>query len=327
LGLFATLSRWRTSRWEHCSAPWALSQNVRSVNPGLVESTAQRLTHALLEKGFEVNRGYFKLWEVDDCPYTFDKLGLCFGNNPAAHYVTFGVPPWPDESVIQEIRSVWTPSPPGYEDLFRLDPREAIIILAQMPPPARYFSEQSFVFTREGAYDTNAYQKLVDDANVPDFAPHIFFRTVPLPENIPQRILLFSSLSHAINNVVIEKQSEKAFDQMRHFIITPDQVMDHKVRDIFKGISVRDEDIFTEHIPSNLKIGLSRDSDDFVTLIRYARRRSARNAVIYLEKKPAACRPACQAHRSHCSTLCSLHRRTARTQDGFRRIHAPARSV
>ena len=172
--------------------------------------------------------------------------------------------------MIQEIRSVWTPSPPGYEDVFRLDPSEAIVILAQMPPPARYFSEQSFVFTREGAYDTNAYQKLVDDPNVPDFAPHVFFRTVPLPENIPQRILLFSSLSNPVNNVVIERQSEKAFDQMRYFIITPDQLIDQKVRDIFKGISVRDEDIFTEHIPSNLNIGLSRDSDDFVTLIRYA---------------------------------------------------------
>jgi hypothetical protein len=172
--------------------------------------------------------------------------------------------------VIQEIRSVWTPSPPGYEDLFRLDPREAIIILAQMPSPARYFSEQSFVFTRQGAYDSEAYQRFISDPDVPDFARPIFFRTVPLPENIPQRILLFSSLSDTINNVVIERKSGKAFDQMRHFIITPDQVMDQKVRDIFKGISVRDENIFTEQIPSNLKIGLSRDSDDFVTLFRYA---------------------------------------------------------
>lgn len=73
----------------------ALSQTAIWINkvPGPVENTAQQLTHKLQQQGFEVNRGYFKLWTVDACPYTFDRVGLCFGNNPAAPYVTFSVPP------------------------------------------------------------------------------------------------------------------------------------------------------------------------------------------------------------------------------------------
>lgn len=193
---------------------------------------------------------------------------MCFGNNPAAPYVTFSVPPWPGEFVDQ-ISSVWGPSRPGYNDVFRLDPREAIIILAQMPPPARYFSEQSFVFTREGTYDTNSdtYKNIANDPDIPDFILPIFFRQVP---TMTERVQLFASLSNPINNVVIERQSHQAFDQIRYFIVTPDNFMNKSVREAFAGISVEDEDIFTESIPAVMRLGLGEASDDFTTLIRYA---------------------------------------------------------
>lgn len=210
-------------------APLALAQNVRSLNkvPGHIESTAQRLTHALQKQGVQVSRGYVKLWASTDCEYTFDKLGLCFGNNPAAPYIVPTLPKWPDEDVIPQIATVWKPSPPGYLDLFRLDPREAIVVLAQMPPPARYFAEQSYVFTRQGTYDTGSrtYQTLAfltATGKIPDFIMPLFFRQVP---GVPDRIFLFASLSNPINNVVIEDQAGTAFDQMRYFIITPDDFM------------------------------------------------------------------------------------------------------
>ncbi len=248
----------------------ALSQTAIWINkvPGPVENTAQQLTHKLQQQGFEVNRGYFKLWTVDACPYTFDRVGLCFGNNPAAPYVTFSVPSWPGEFV-DRISSVWGPSQPGYNDVFRLDPREAIIILAQMPPPARYFSEQSFVFTREGTYDKNSdtYKNIANDPDIPDFILPIFFRQVP---KMTERVQLFASLSNAINNVVIERQSHQAFDQVRYFIVTPDDFMNKSVREAFAGISVKDEDIFTEPIPAVMRLGLGEAADDFTTLIRYA---------------------------------------------------------
>jgi hypothetical protein len=261
-------------------APLASAQSVRSINkvPGRIESTAQRLTHALQNQGLEVSRGYVKLWTSSDCEYTFTRLGLCFGNNPAAPYVAVTVPQWPDEDAIPEIATVWGSSPAGYEDLFRFDPREAIVILAQMPPPALYFSEQSFVFTREGTYNTSSQTyidiiNLTEQGALPDFVPGLFFRQVP---DVSDRVFLFSSLSNPINNVVMENRAEKereagtVFNQPRYFIITPDKFMDNAVRKAFASVSVEDEDIFTEHIPSYLRVGLSKSSDDFVTLFRYA---------------------------------------------------------
>ena len=252
-------------------APWMLSQNVRSFNkvPGKIESTAQRLTHALLKQGFEVNRGYFKVWSIEQCQYTFDIVGLCFGNNPAAPYITVAVPPWSDEYVYPQISSVLGPSQPGYDDIFRLDRHEAIIILAQMPPPARFFSEQSWVFTRQGTFDANSttYQEIASDPAASRLVS-IFFRTIP---GIPERVLSFSSLSNPVNNAVIQNQSGAAFDQQRYFIITPDDFVNQAVRKAFAGISVADQDIFTEPIPSSeANLGLDPAADDFVTLFRYA---------------------------------------------------------
>lgn len=39
--------------------------------PGRVESTARRLANGLRQQGYEVARGYFKLYTQDDCQYTY----------------------------------------------------------------------------------------------------------------------------------------------------------------------------------------------------------------------------------------------------------------
>jgi len=245
----------------------ARGDSVMSINkvPGQVESKARRLMHDLMKQGFEVSRGYFKLWSIEDCQYTIDKMGLCFGNNPAAPYITFAVPPWPGEFVDSK-SNLWGPSVPGYIDVYRFDPREAIVILGHLPPPAAYFAEQTYLFTRQGVFSTDStrykeiYEKFGAFANV-------FFSTVP---DNPDRIVAFSSLSNPNNNVVIERQSEAAFDRIRHFIITPDRFMEQAVREAFAGISVTDKDIFSEPVPSDMKVGLDEASDNFSTFLRYA---------------------------------------------------------
>ena len=263
--------------------PWAISQSVTPVNPGQVERTAQRLTKLLRARGFEVKQGYAKLWTIDQCQYTVDRMGMCFGNNPAAPYVVPTVPMWPDESWIPRINCVFGPCHPGTEDVYRLDPREAIIILEETPPPSRYFSEQSWVFTREGMYDQDRYNalvKLVDEGVLPDFVVPLFFSIVPnLPADVPQRISLFASLSNPINNFVIQTQTGTTpFSEQRYFIVTPDDYMNRAIRAAFESMSISDTDIFNEEIPSelgigtnsSLRIGLSQSSDDFTTLLRYS---------------------------------------------------------
>ena len=94
-----------------------------------------------------------------------------------------------------------------------------------------------------------------------------FFNKVPQNQ---ERVINFASLSNSINHVVIERQSGQAFDQQKYFIITPDQLMEDAIRTALGTISVADEDIFTEPIPSNMIVGLDASADDFVTVIRYA---------------------------------------------------------
>ncbi len=238
--------------------------------PRRVESKAVQLTHELEKQGFEVRRGYFKLWTIEECEYTYEKMGLCYGNNPASPYAITTLPPWPGEGegVDPYYRNLFGPSQEGYYDIYRFDPREAIVILGLLPPPGAYFSEQTWLFSRKGVPDTTSqtYQDIEDDALLNPFLP-IFFRLMP---NDTDRTQVFASLSNIVNNVVIERQSGAAFNQVRYIIVTPDQFMDTAVRNAFAGISVKDEDVFTERIPSDMQVGLGQSADDFTTWFRYA---------------------------------------------------------
>jgi hypothetical protein len=242
--------------------------NVMSENkvPGQVESKARKLMHDLKKKGFEVSRGYFKLWTIEQCDYTYQKMGMCYGNNPAAPYVTFSVPPWPEEFVDPVTSTMWGPSLPGYIDVYRFDPREAIVILGQLPPPASYFSEMTYLFSRWGTIVEGNPRYLEIEEDLDEFV-HIFFQQVP---SAPERYQAVSSLSNAVNNVVIEQSSGSAFGQIRHFIITPDKFMEREVRKSFARISVKDEEVFTEPIPGDMNVGIHEDADDFFTFFRYA---------------------------------------------------------
>lgn len=234
--------------------------------PGQVESKARRLRHDLKKQGFEVSRGYFKLWTQESCPYTAGKMGTCYANNPAAPYVISTLPAWPDEFVDPVYSNLFGPSHPGYHDVYRFDPREALVILGQLPPPGAYLSEQTWLFSRQGTYDQNSQTYQDIDQYLHEFLG-LLFATVP---DRPERIQVLSSLSNIVNNVVIERKSGSAFGQIRYFIITPDQFMDEAVRKSLRDISVAAEDVFTEAIPSDMNVGLGQSADDFTTWLRYA---------------------------------------------------------
>jgi hypothetical protein len=233
--------------------------------PGSVESKARRLMNNLTKQGFQVERGYIKLYTNEDCPTSFEEIGTCWGNNPAAPYVQFAIPPWPEEYIDPATDTAYGLTLEGYHASYRLDPREAIVILGVLPPPAHYFGLQTYHFTRQGDFKT-------------DSDPYLFMQDKPLlmarffnkvPQN-QERVINFASLSDSINHVVIERQSGEAFDQQRYFIITPDQFMEETIRQNLGRISVVNEDIFTEKIPSNMILGLDESADDFVSVIRYA---------------------------------------------------------
>lgn len=235
--------------------------------PNRVENIASRLTGALTKAGFEVARGYFKLYTIQECQYTYSALKSCFYNNPAAPYVLPVVPIWANEWVEPALQNMWGPTEPGYNGTHRFDEREAILILGLLPPKGAYFGVQSWIFTRQGTYDTSSYMYNYISTHYPPGVLNTFFHTLP---NHEERIVTFDSLGNINNNVVIEQQSGAAFNQLRYFIITPDQTMDSKLRAALGKISIQAKDIFTEPIPSTMMIGLNEEADDFITLIRFA---------------------------------------------------------
>jgi len=233
--------------------------------PGQVESKARRLMNSLKQQGYEVQRGYFKLYTEKDCPPSFEEMGMCYGNNPAAPYVLFLVPPWPGEFIDPATDEAFGFNYEGYSTSYRLDPREAIVILGMLPPEASYFGLQSYLFTHQGEFVTDSQTYLFMQDKPP--LMRMFFTKVP--QN-PERLISLASLSNSINHVVIAEQSGAAFDQQRYFIITGDSFMDGAIRHALNKIWVDDQDIFTEKIPSNVILGLDESADDLVTILRYA---------------------------------------------------------
>jgi hypothetical protein len=252
------------------------AQSVLSQNkvPGTVESTARRLMNSLRHQGYEVARGYLKLYTMDDCPRSYAVMRTCFGNNPAAPYVLPVVPPWPEEWVDPATIGAFGDTADGYNGSYRLDPREAIVILGVLPPPAAYFGIQTYLFTRPAMVNENSTQYKALAMNAP-YMLETFFGRVPGNQ---ARLQLMANISDSNNNVVMANRSGVAWDQLRYFVITPDQAMDRAMRAAFAAVGVADEFIFTERIPSALgthpslalKLGLDPDADDFFTAIRYA---------------------------------------------------------
>ena len=252
-----------------CS-PSAGSGLPKNEVPEEIETTTRRLMDDLKKQGFRVARGYFMLYEEDDCEYSQRAMGTCYFNNPAAPYVFPVVPTWPEEFVDPATKDVFGPTEPGYSATWRLDPREAIVILAKTPPPAKYFGLQTYSFTRQGTFDTqsDAYRYFADiGANCVDQ----WFHTIP---GNADRIGAANSLSNPINNVVIAEQSGAVFDQLRYFILTPDRSMETAVREALGKISIATKDIFTEPIGTKvrpglevyaMRTGLDEAADDFTT--------------------------------------------------------------
>jgi hypothetical protein len=234
--------------------------------PGNVESVARRLMHDLKKEGYQVARGYFKLYTQSDCPYSYDVLKSCLGNNPAAPYVLPVLPAWSDEWVDPGTAGLVGPTLEGYNASYRFDPREAIVIFGELPPQADYFGLQTYLLSRPGEWDETSYQYQFVKAKVPALLGTFFTK---LPKH-DERLQLFADLSNSINNVVIKNGSGKVWDQVCYFVITPDKTMDSAVRQALARLGILDKDVFTEQIPSDMNIGLDEASDDFLTVLRYA---------------------------------------------------------
>lgn len=247
----------------------------RTEVPSAHEQTTDRLIAALASRGFEVSRGYIRLYTMDDCKDSFPVMHNCYGNNPAAPYVTFAVLPWEGEFLDPATRNAIGQLEPGYTGTFRFDPKEAILVFGRMPPPAAYFGLQTYLFTREGSFDTGSdtYKWIAD--KYPSTLGTFF---TYVPNTNEQRIQMFASVGNSNNDMIVKAQAGSAFNQERFFISTPDQSMDEAVRSALAVASIDPRHVFTEPIPSTdddgsdggMKIGLDPSADEFLFVMRYA---------------------------------------------------------
>ena len=281
----------------------------------------QRLIGKLRSTDMEVSVGYPRVYTQADCAYSYEVFHNCFGNNPAAPYVMPVVQSWPDEYVDPAMKDGFGKTRPGYSVTYRLDPREAIILFGRMPPPARYMGLQTWILTSGWLSDDSPWSRDACSyyANLANQMTQYFFGTVP-PVSIdptvpnfpycatvpgtPSRVQSFASIDNNINNVVMEKKSGPPWDEMRYFVITPDQRTDAAVREALESLGVDENEIFTEGIPETFQdadpdhvypygqnpvvgpLGLGEDAVDFTTAVRYAMPEDAQAAHAWLQSLP-----------------------------------------
>lgn len=235
--------------------------------PASLEQKVQDFQKAVIKNGYEVTRGYWDLWSAEDCKYPLQTVGFCYGNNPTAPYVMAFLPPWKDEFVDKSLKHALTRERKGMNPNYRLGEREALVILAELPPPARYFGIGTNVFTRKAELNTKdpVYDILLN-AGAGDLLD-IIFGFSPNPE----RMMMIASIGDTINNVVIEDQSKENWGQQRFFIITPDKDMADAMTDTLKSVGVDPTHVFTERVsPELVRVGYGSEADDFITYIRYS---------------------------------------------------------
>ncbi|MDD4975902.1 MAG: hypothetical protein PHY93_16210, partial [Bacteriovorax sp.] len=227
----------------YCSTNAASDANAFPLS---LSAKVQSFKANLEANGYEVLRGNWNLFTIDDCKYAIAKMGNCFGNNPASPYIIPTVPLWPDEFVDHYLKDAIGPTQGDTWWTHRFDEREAIVVLGDLPPPGGYFGIESYVFTRQGTINTNdeIYKSLTDE-----FMKSILF----MPSPTPSRIMVFSSIGDSNNNVTIQRQSGASWDQERYFIITPDAVMERKMSEALLEAGAHDRSqIFTEPVSKDI---------------------------------------------------------------------------
>lgn len=252
--------------------------SARVVNP-IFDPRTESLGDRLQANGFEVNDGYPMLCSTDPektCKeYTYPALNSCLGLNPAAPYIIAVVKSWPNEYVEPITINAFGPVSPGYSPIYRLDPREAVVIYGLMPPPGKYMGLQTWEWSQRGRWKPKDYYKWATTPDLP-FSIDLMFSTMPPNDPLSGRVFSFSALGDIVNNVVMERQSGNSFGQYRYFIITPSATTDHAIRSALQSMGVDNNDIFTEQIPSSDEygpigpLGMGRDAIEFNTWFRYA---------------------------------------------------------
>lgn len=251
----------------------AATDPLSKVNPlpAELEQTVRTFRTKAEGAGFAVARGYWTLWGIEDCKYPIQTVGYCYGNNPTAPYVVAVVPQWRDEYRDPSFHHLLNEPLRNMTSIYRLDPREALVIVAEMPPEARYFGLGTNVFTREIAFnpDDRIYQTVSTD---PVFKDPLLLGILFGASPDPARRMLVASIGNSTNNVVMKNQmGASPWGKPAYFVVTSDAGLAEEMKAELIAAGADSDAIFTEPVsPALVNLGLGRSADDFVTYIRYS---------------------------------------------------------
>ena len=259
--------------WAESHAAASATDPLGNINrlPAALEQRVGLLRIDLEARGFATARGYWTLWGADECKYPLQVIGYCYGNNPTAPYVMAMVPTWKDEYVDPRFHHLINEPLRNMSANHRLDRREALVVVAQLPPPARYFGIESSVFTRQAFPnpDDPIYMKLKNNPMFSDPALlDILFGVSP----DPSRRMMVSSFGNSTNNAAIQDQvGASPWNRPFYNVITSDAVLAATMTEALIRAGASRSDIFVEPVaPALVNLGLDSSADDLFTYIRYA---------------------------------------------------------
>lgn len=93
---------------------------------------------------------------------------------------------------------------PGYTALYSLDPRDAIVMYGEMPPPGRYMGLQAWTFSQNGIWKTEDYDEWASTPDLP-FPMQYLFQTLPSDDPDSERVITLAALGDVVNNVDMER--------------------------------------------------------------------------------------------------------------------------
>ncbi len=186
----------------------------------------------LNQEGFDVTPGVAAVW---------NPLGdFCAGKNSDAWlansglYLVLNVPeevPKPEEAPVLTTR-------------FKIRPDEAVVLIGQTPPPAKYFGFYTFIATR-------------------------FY---PEREAGKERTDMLGTVGDAVNNATIKTTGPTPFNSPFAMIFTPDQGTDAAVRAALRRAGYPEAIINTNVLPASmLNLGHCDTADEFQINLRTAR--------------------------------------------------------
>lgn len=209
------------------------------------------VTAELEAAGYSVRPGAQAHFLAEDCA----AADSCYGSNPSSPYGLALLPPAPDEVPPSQVFQL----SPDLNEVWRLGPREAVLLLGRTPPAARYLSYRSYLFSR-----------VVDGEEIP----------------------VFASLGDALNptNLAFAGPDayDRAFDADLALISTADAQVALALRRALARAGVDEDHVHIDVLdPSVLRMGTGPEADGLMLILRSAVFEDQPAADAYVADPPA----------------------------------------